>query len=650
MPKFVVTSGPQAGREIEMVGERLLFGRTDDCDVVIADPNVSRTHAQALNVDGMIILYDLNSSNGTFVNNVPISRAFLMDGDEVRIGNTTFQFVSTPSTSSNVDATLSPSLTISAMEPSANEALDQNTRILRFPSDGVENSILKDTYLKLKTLYRIFLEISQSETLKCAAEAVGRAALLALGFERMIMFLRSEGSSGWSCFHIQLSTTAKAKEACLPQIPTHILDSVAVQAEPSFSRWDNQHLRISTAQNANILLIPIIRNKQPLGILVADNPVSGDLISKDDADFLSTLVLHLVVRLRQIEQVDHLRQENIEFRQRSGDDYAIVTQDDRMKRLMSITMRAAERDCPVLITGETGTGKELIARSLHNYSPRRTKPFVAVNCAALPETLLESELFGHEKGAFTGAVERRIGKFELADGGTLFLDEIGDMSASAQAKLLRVLQDGEIQRLGSNKVIKVNVRVVAATNKKLEDEVEKGNFRQDLYYRIRVLELVLPPLRERPSDIPVLAQYFLEQLRHRFPTSVKSIHPETIKCLLAYNYPGNVRELRNIIERALVLATGDVLLPEHLPAEVLNAASGNETRGAQEGATGPEPRTSAPTLSLAEVVREHILRVLDAVQGNRVKAAAILGISRTTLYEKLKEYGIEGKTRDEAGE
>lgn len=649
MPKFVVKSGPHAGREIEMVGERLLFGRNDDCDVVIADPDVSRNHAQALNLDGMVILYDLNSSNGTFVNDVPISRTFLMNGDEVRIGNTTFKFIAEPSSYPSSPRDAVASLTIAPESLPSNEVLDQNTRMLSFPREGVESAILKDVYLKLKTLYRVFLEISQSETLKDIGEALGRAALLALGVERLSLYFRDDTGHGWTCFYTHLSTTAKAKSQALPPLSSSLLDATAAQADPLYGRWENgASLEIGASEKADLLAIPISRNKHVVGILVADNPVSHDTISKDDADFLFTLVLHLVVRLRQIEQVDHLRQENLELRQRSGDDYAIVTQDERMKRVMSLTMRAAERDCPVLITGETGTGKELIARSLHNYSPRRNKPFVAVNCAALPDTLLESELFGHEKGAFTGAVERRIGKFELADGGTLFLDEIGDMSPSAQAKLLRVLQEGEIQRLGSNKIIKVNVRVVAATNKTLEQEVEKGNFRQDLYYRIRVLELVLPPLRERRSDIPVLAQYFLEQLRHRFPTPVKTIHPDTMQCLLAYHYPGNVRELRNIIERALVLATGEVLLPEHLPAEVLEAAKLAEPPTSASERPSQAAQKATGNLSLADIERDHILRVLEMVQGNKVKAASILGISRTTLYEKLKEYGIEGKARDES--
>jgi transcriptional regulator with PAS, ATPase and Fis domain len=293
----------------------------------------------------------------------------------------------------------------------------------------------------------------------------------------------------------------------------------------------------------------------------------------------------------------------------------------------------------------------LIAKSIHHFSARRLRPLVAVNCAALPETLLESELFGHEKGAFTGAHERRIGKFEVANHGILFLDELGEISPSAQAKLLRALQEGEIQRVGGNKVIKVDVRVIAATNKKLADEVANGNFRQDLYYRLRVIEIELPPLRQRPDDIPVLAQYFLKQLRGKFPSNVQKISPEALAALQRYPFPGNVRELRNVIERGLVFAQGDTLLPQHLPAEVHASSDGlgglNDNLvptiavlpgSANEESMAPQLDDDGEPLTLSDLERRHILYVLDRVGGNKLKAAGLLGISRTTLYEKLKTY------------
>ena len=397
------------------------------------------------------------------------------------------------------------------------------------------------------------------------------------------------------------------------------------------------------ASNSNVLVVPLIKAGKVAAVIYADNPGSRDSLAREDVDFITALALQLAVRLNQFEQVQQLSQENRELRRSLDEDFAVVVQNENMKRLMSVAERVASTDSTALITGESGTGKELVARTIHRFSSRGTKPLVAVNCAALPETLLESELFGHEKGAFTGAHERRIGKFELADGGTLFLDEIGDISAGAQAKLLRVLQEGELQRVGGNKNIKVNVRLVAATNKNLAEEVQNGTFRNDLYYRLRVIELSIPALRERPDDIPALAEYFFKQLRHRINTPVKRIGDSAMRALVSYPWPGNVRELRNVIERGLVFAFGDELLAEHLPPEFNGGTLSTFTPvGIQiplaqaAGATPPAPEP----ISLAEMEKRHIQYVLSVVKGNKLKAAGLLGISRTTLYEKLKQYEL----------
>jgi DNA-binding NtrC family response regulator len=269
-----------------------------------------------------------------------------------------------------------------------------------------------------------------------------------------------------------------------------------------------------------------------------------------------------------------------------------------------------------------------------------------VNCAALPETLLESELFGHEKGAFTGAVERRLGKFEQANGGTLFLDEIGDISFAAQSKLLRALQEGEITRVGGSRTIRVDVRVIAATNKDLLEEVKAGRFREDLYFRLKVIEITIPPLRERPDDIIALSEHFLRVLRQRIPTPVKSFAPETLEILKAYPYPGNVRELRNIIERGIVFANGEQMVRENLPSDVLRTVdllqpASNRPGGGASDQTGPaylDP--NGVPLALDKVERIHIEHTLKFTRGNKVKAASLLGISRTTLYEKIRQYQL----------
>ncbi len=306
----------------------------------------------------------------------------------------------------------------------------------------------------------------------------------------------------------------------------------------------------------------------------------------------------------------------------------MIGESPAMGDLRALVERIAAADAPVLVTGETGSGKELVARAVHARSPRSRGPFVVVNCGALQEGLLESELFGHERGAFTGAVRSREGLVEAAQGGTLFLDEIGEMPPSLQVKLLRALQDGEVRRVGSNRVRRVDVRFIAATNRDLGEAVRKGEFREDLYYRIRVLPLAVPPLRDRPGDIPALVARFLARARSG-RSSPLEVGPRAMAALQAYAWPGNVRELRNIVERMAVLAPGGTLDAAQVPSEV--RAPG--TSPAEPGGEG-----FAPDLPLEEVERRHILRVLDASGGNKTRAAEVLGITVRTLYNRLDAY------------
>ena len=305
----------------------------------------------------------------------------------------------------------------------------------------------------------------------------------------------------------------------------------------------------------------------------------------------------------------------------------IVAESAPMKEVLRAAALAAPSETRLLITGESGTGKEVVAVIVHRWSARAGAPFIKVNCAAIPEQLLESELFGHEKGAFTGAVARRIGRFEEADGGTLLLDEIGEMSPALQAKLLRVTQDGRFNRIGSNTEIHADVRILAATNRDLERDVEEGRFREDLFYRLNVMEIHLPPLRDRRADIVLLARRFAEELSKGKPR----FSPGAIACLEQYAWPGNVRELRNAIERAVLLARGDVILTEHLPKRV------QLTPEQPEQAATPIPGTV-----MNEVERTTILRVLKEQHYNRSEAARALGISRRTLTYRLKEYREQG--------
>lgn len=329
---------------------------------------------------------------------------------------------------------------------------------------------------------------------------------------------------------------------------------------------------------------------------------------------------------------------------------SIVGSSLAMQEIYKIIGQVAPAEVTVLLRGESGTGKELIARAIYHHSSRSDKPFLPVNCAALPETLLESELFGHEKGAFTGALTRRIGKFEQAHGGTIFLDEIGDMTPATQAKILRVLQDGQFERLGGSERISVNVRLIAATNKDLEKAMREGNFRQDLYYRLQVVTIFLPPLRERKEDIPELVSYFLRKFSPQINPKVSEISPEALEKLMRYHWPGNVRELENVIKRGMVLAKGSALLPEDFPLEgsqPMDLQKQLHLENKLEFLMEPvfkelkELARSSGQVDLISLVEKMLIKkALQETKGNQVQAATLLGINRNTLRSKMERYKI----------
>ncbi|KPJ61887.1 MAG: chemotaxis protein CheY [Planctomycetes bacterium DG_23] len=322
-----------------------------------------------------------------------------------------------------------------------------------------------------------------------------------------------------------------------------------------------------------------------------------------------------------------------ELRRRLNERYGfeqIIGNSPRMRAIFDILRQISPTTATVLIYGQTGTGKELVAQSIHNNSPRKNKPFVALNCSALTESILESELFGHVKGAFTGAVADRRGRFEYADGGTIFLDDVADMPISTQVKLLRVLEEQEITRVGSNEPIKVNVRLIAATNRDLEKEVDAGRFRKDLYFRLKVVTLTLPPLKERKEDIPLLIDSFLREYSRKHTKEIKGIEPEAVKIFCDYRWPGNVRELKNALETMVVLASNDMLKAEDIPANILSSV---------RTAPQPQPVISAG-MTLEEAEKELIKNTLALVNGNRKEAAKRLGIGERTLYRKIERYEL----------
>jgi two-component system, NtrC family, response regulator HydG len=350
------------------------------------------------------------------------------------------------------------------------------------------------------------------------------------------------------------------------------------------------------------------------------------LIKPVDIEELKILVKK-TIGYNLLEQENRFLKERLDNRLGHED---IIGQNVQMRKLFETINLVAPSDATLLITGESGTGKELIANAVHKKSPRCDRPLIKVNCAALPETLLESELFGHEKGAFTGALARKQGRFQMADGSSIFLDEIGDMPLTTQVKILRVLQEREFEPVGSDQTIRVDIRIIAATNKILEKEIEAGRFREDLFYRLNVVTLHVPPLRDHRDDIPLLADFFLKRYTEKNQRLIKGFTPRAMDLLMRYSWPGNARELENVVERSVILTRGDIITPDEFPVIIRNIGSEDK------------PETGlTPGKSLKEVERQMIIRTLEETKGNRTHAADILGISRRALQLKLKEYGIQ---------
>jgi two-component system nitrogen regulation response regulator NtrX len=345
-------------------------------------------------------------------------------------------------------------------------------------------------------------------------------------------------------------------------------------------------------------------------------------------------------------EVRELRQENRELKLAMESKYEIVGQSPSLRRVLESVKRASPTNATVLLLGESGVGKELVARTIHRNSPRASQRFIQVNCAAIPEELIESELFGHEKGSFTGATEKQIGKFEQADRGTIFLDEVGDMSPKTQAKVLRVLQEQEVERIGSARTIKVDVRVIAATNKNLEEAIERGEFREDLYFRLNVIPIVVPPLRERSDDIPLLVQHFAKRTSDEHNLKPKRFDHAAMDALQRYRWRGNIRELRNTVERLLIMAPGDVVRLEDLPAEIRSGESSSNKAATTDAAMPP---TAEPRAAAAGTLREfkdaaeraYLVQKLRETNWNISKTAEIIDTPRSNLYKKLEQYGIK---------
>ena len=425
--------------------------------------------------------------------------------------------------------------------------------------------------------------------------------------------------------------TGKVVETGKPMIIPNI------SAEPTFLNRTGARKDFHK-KDISFICVPIKLGNETIGTMSVDRLFAEDISLDEDVRLLSIIssMIARAVKLRQEieEERQRLLEENTRLQEELKDRFRpsnIIGNAHAMQEVFDLIAQVSKSDATVLVRGESGTGKELVAQALHYNSLRAEKPFVKVNCAALPETVIESELFGHEKGAFTGAISTRKGRFEIANSGTIFLDEIGDLSPTTQIKLLRVLQEKEFERVGGNDTIRVNVRIITATNRNLEELMERGIFREDLYYRLNVFPIHIPPLRDRTSDITLLADYFTEKYSKANHKTIKRISTSAINLLMAYHWPGNVRELENCIERAVLLSTDEVIHGHLLPPTLQSAESTNT----QLHSTLPE--------AMEGMERELLLDALKSTKGNMAKAARLLGITERIMGLRVKKHGIESR-------
>ncbi len=642
MAKLIIREGPGRGTAYELVEDATKIGRDPGNAVQIPSETISRTHAEIVRRgEGEAETWtvrDLQSKNGVLVNGARVESAVLSSGDEIRLGDAVLNFIEREF----------DTLEITDADCAAELSVRSEADVQR-PA-GARQTLAMDVHPPKRLL--ALLELAQvAGSAKSYPELFG-AVVAAIERDLQphrtvpILFDEQKGLlRPWVSQRGEFD-----RHLTKMPISSTIVNYVREHRRAILSEAAGKDERLRSAQSiaahriTSAMCAPIQIGDRLLGELYVDRFGDAARFTKADLQLLVAFAALAAVAIENVRVRDEIgRERSVREREARGL-YDIVGECEPMERVFRFIAKAAPTDAGVLIEGESGTGKELVARAIHLNSPRRHQAFEAVNCAAMAPTLLESELFGHVRGAFTGADRDRPGRFELADGGTLFLDEIGELPGSSQSKLLRVIETGELRRVGDIKDRKVNARVIAATNKKLAEEVAKAQFREDLYFRLNVLKISLPPLRERPGDVRVLAEHFLKQFAEQCGRPALRFEADVWPLFEGYPWPGNVRELRNAIERMVVMAEGDSLRLEEVPFEIRSGkgAARPSDAAASAGLSGlPAGGLVGEPATLRDLERDHIARVMQRTAGNKKEAARILGIDRSTLYAKLKAYGLE---------
>jgi Nif-specific regulatory protein len=630
--RLEAVSGPLKGQLFLLTQEEVSIGRDPSNEISLLDSLVSRRHCVIRKESGTFRLQDLESRNSTFVSGVPVMDRVLVPGDQIRVGNSILIFQGAESGSLPHSASLS--LDATPAPGAATVVLRKEDALYLRPPTREQLPNTPKTVRDLKVLLDFSRALNSVQGLAPLQERVLEAILAIAPADQAAILLTEDGTTGFSSVQgkdrrLGENQPIHASQTILNRVLEERLAVLTsdVQSDETYRDADSLLQR----RVHSVLAVPLEGQDKVLGVLYLEASSAGARFDSDLLQLVTTLGNITALAIENARHLERLGGENRRLHEELNIHHSMIGESKAMHEVYGFVSRVAGRDSTVLISGESGTGKELVARAVHMNSGRSDKPFVAINCAAITETLLESELFGHERGAFTGAVSQKKGKLEVAEGGTVFLDEIGELAVPMQAKLLRVLQEREFERVGGTRPIKLDVRLIAATNRDLKEASRNGAFRPDLYYRLNVVSLHMPALRERREDIPMLAAYFAAQYAEKVKRRVAGISPEARTCLMRYEWPGNVRELENAIERAVVLGSTELILPDDLPESILEetAASGEPVSALHDG--------------IREAKKVLIERAIEQANGNYTEAAKILGVHANHLFRLIRTLNLKPK-------
>ena len=633
--RLEAVSGPLKGKLFPLTREEVSIGRDPSNEISLLDSLVSRRHCVIRREASAFRLQDLESRNNTFVSGVPVRDRVLVHGDQIRVGNSILIFQGPSSDSIPGNASLQLDAT---PVPGAATVILRKEDALYLQASRPLPATAK-TVRDLNVLLDFSRTVNSVRGLDALQEKVLEAVLAIIPADQAAILLTENGVAGFSSIvgrnrELGANQPIHASQTILNRVLEENLAVLSsdVQSDDAYREAES----LIERRVHSVLAVPLEVQGKVLGVMYLDASSPGARFDSDLLQLVTTLGNITALALENARQLERLGGENRRLYEELNIHHSMIGESKAMHDVYDFVSRVAGRDSTVLISGESGTGKELVARAVHMNSGRADKPFVAINCAAITETLLESELFGHERGAFTGAVSQKKGKLEVAEGDTVFLDEIGELAVPMQAKLLRVLQEREFERVGGTRPIKLDVRLIAATNRDLKEASKTGAFRPDLYYRLNVVSLHMPALRERREDIPMLAAFFATQCGEKVKRRVAGSSPEARACLTRYDWPGNVRELENAIERAVVLGSTELILPDDLPDSIL-----------EETAAAGEP-VSALHDGIREAKKVLIERAIEQANGNYTEAAKILGVHANHLFRLIRTLNLKPKRQRQA--